>query len=169
VNERRGEPVPHERSSPLDRLELIVPPPAVTLAVGVSMWLLARWLPVLHFALPLRGVLASALAVAGIALMGACALQFRRAGTTVNPMKPQKVSALVDTGFYRFSRNPIYLADALILAGWGLWLSNFASLAAIALFVAYLNRFQIEPEERALHEAFGPEFDAYRRRVRRWI
>lgn len=169
MNERPREPVPRERSSSLDRLELIVPPPAVTLAVGVLMWLLARWVPALHFVLPLRGVLASALAVAGIALMGACALQFRRAGTTVNPMQPRKVSALVDTGFYRISRNPIYLADGLILAGWWLWLSNFASLAAIALFVAYLNRFQIEPEERALHEAFGAEFDAYRRRVRRWV
>lgn len=169
MNDRPRGALPHERLSWLERLELIVPPPAVTLAVGVLMWLLARWLPALHFVLPLRGVLASALAVAGIALMGACALQFRRAGTTVNPMKPQKVSALVDTGFYRFSRNPIYLADLLILVGWGLWLSNVASLAAIALFVAYLNRFQIGPEERALHAAFGAEFDAYRARVRRWV
>lgn len=153
----------------LDRLELKVPPPVVTLAVGVLMWFVARWLPALEFALPLRRVLAVALAIVGIALMGACALQFRRAGTTVNPMKPRKVSALVRTGFYRFSRNPIYLADGLILVGWGLWLSNLASLAAIALFVAYLNRFQIEPEERALRAAFGAEFDAYRARVRRWI
>lgn len=169
MNERPRESKPRERSSSLDRLELIVPPPAVTLAIGVLMWLLARWLPALQFALPLRGVLASVLAIAGFALLGACALQFRRAGTTVNPMKPQKASALVQGGFYRFSRNPIYLADALILVGWGLWLSNFASLAAIALFVVYLNRFQIEPEERALHKAFGAEFDAYRRRVRRWV
>ncbi len=153
----------------LDRLELKVPPPAVTLAVGVSMWLLARWMPALGFVLPARGALAVVFAVAGIALMGACAVQFRRAGTTVNPMKPRKASALVDSGFYRFSRNPIYLADGLILVGWGLWLSNIASLAAIAVFVAYLNRFQIGPEERALHAAFGAKFDAYRARVRRWI
>jgi protein-S-isoprenylcysteine O-methyltransferase Ste14 len=161
--------VPPERPSRLDRLELKVPPPAVTLVVGVLMWLLARGLPALDFALPARGVMASVLAIAGIALMSACALQFRRAGTTVNPMKPKKVSALVDSGFYRFSRNPIYLADGLILVGWGMWLSNLASLAAIALFVAYLNRFQIGPEERALHAAFGAEFDAYRARVRRWV
>lgn len=153
----------------LDRLELKVPPPAVTLVVGVLMWALARWLPALDFAMPLRGVLASVLAIAGFALVVACALQFRRAGTTVNPMAPTKASALVDTGFYRFSRNPIYLGDALILVGWGLWLANVASLAAIAVFVAYLNRFQIAPEERALRAAFGAEFDAYRARVRRWV
>lgn len=152
-----------------DRLELKVPPPIVTLGVGVLMWLLARWSPVLGFVLPLRGALASAFAVAGVALMSACALQFRRAGTTVNPMNPAKASVLVDTGFYRFSRNPIYLADGLILVGWGLWLANLASLAAIALFVAYLNRFQIEPEERALQAAFGADFSSYRARVRRWI
>lgn len=153
----------------LDRLELKVPPPAVTFGVGVLMWWLARWLPALDFALPARGLFATVLVVLGIALMSGCALQFRRAGTTVNPMKPKKASALVDSGFYRVSRNPIYLADALILVGWGLWLSNFASLAAIALFVVYLNRFQIEPEERALQAAFGAEYDAYRARVRRWI
>jgi len=160
--------VPPERSL-LDRLELKVPPPAVTLVVGLLMWGLARWLPALDFALPARRVFAAVLVVAGVALMSACALQFRRAGTTVNPMKPAKASTLVDVGFYRFSRNPIYLADGLILAGWGFWLSNLASLAAIALFVAYLNRFQIEPEERALHAAFGAGYDAYRARVRRWI
>lgn len=146
-----------------------MPPPVVTLAIGVLMWFVARRLPALDFALPSRAVLASAFVLAGVALMGACAWQFRRAGTTVNPMKPTKASALVDNGFYRLSRNPIYLGDALILVGWGLWLANLASLAAIVLFVAYLNRFQIGPEERALRAAFGAEYDAYRARVRRWI
>jgi len=143
------------KESLLDRLELKVPPPAVTLVVGVLMWGLARWLPQLDFGLPARGLLASALAIAGVALVAACVLQFRSAGTTVNPTRPAKASALVDRGIYRFSRNPIYLGDALILVGWGLWLANFASLAAIALFVAYLNRFQIEAEERALRATFG--------------
>lgn len=157
------------RRTPLDRLELKVPPPVVTLAVGVLMWGVGRWLPAFQMALPMRRGLAVAFVLAGIALVGACALRFRRAGTTVNPMAPAKASVLVDAGFYRFSRNPIYLGDALILVGWGLWLSNLASLAAIAVFVAYLNRFQIEPEERALRAAFGGDFDAYRARVRRWI
>ncbi|MCO5100554.1 MAG: isoprenylcysteine carboxylmethyltransferase family protein [Burkholderiaceae bacterium] len=169
MNERPREPVPRERSSSIDRIELVVPPPAVTLAVGVLMWGLARWLPQLDFGLPARGLLASALALAGVALVAACVLQFRSAGTTVNPTRPARASALVDRGVYRFSRNPIYLGDALILVGWGLWLANFASLAAIALFVVYLNRFQIEPEERALQASFGQAYDAYRARVRRWI
>ena len=161
--------MPPERPRLLDRLELKVPPPVVTLAVGMLMWLVTGRLPALDFALPLRTALASAFVLAGLALTGACAWQFRRAGTTVNPMKPTKASALVDTGFYRLSRNPIYLGDALILVGWGLGLANLASLAAIALFVAYLNRFQIGPEERALRTAFGAEYEAYRARVRRWI
>lgn len=155
----------------LDRLELKVPPPVVTFAVGVLMWALARMLPALDFAssLPGRRALAIAFALAGVALVVACAVQFRRAGTTVNPMRPSGVTKLVDSGLYRFSRNPIYLGDALLLVGWGLWLANLASLASIAVFVSYLNRFQIEPEERALRAAFGPAFDAYRARVRRWI
>ncbi len=155
----------------LDRLELKVPPPVVTVVVGVLMWALARALPALDFAMPLslRRALFIAFALAGIALVSVCALQFRRARTTVNPMRPARVTALVETGPYRFSRNPIYLGDALILVGWGLWLANLASLASIAVFVAYLNRFQIAPEERALRAAFGQAFDAYRARVRRWV
>lgn len=152
-----------------DRLELKVPPPVVTLLVGVLMWGAARAWPACGFELPGRGVLTAVFVLAGIALVGASAQRFRRAGTTMNPMRPHKASALVDTGFYRYSRNPIYLGDGLILAGWGLWLANGVSLALIGLFVWYLNRFQIGPEERALRAAFGDAFDAYRRRVRRWI
>ena len=58
---------------------------------------------------------------------------------------------------------------ATLLLAWAVYLSNAAALAGLALFVAYINRFQIEPEERALKARFGEEFEAYCRRVRRWI
>lgn len=153
----------------MSRLELKIPPPVVTLLVGTAMWAAARGLAQWTTPLPARGFVAGALGLVGIVLVAACAWQFRRAGTTVDPMHPQKASALVDTGLYRFSRNPIYLGDALVLVGWAWWLGNVASFAGIVVFVAYLNRFQIEPEERALRAAFGSAFDAYRERVRRWI
>jgi protein-S-isoprenylcysteine O-methyltransferase Ste14 len=72
-------------------------------------------------------------------------------------------------GVYRWTRNPMYLGMAVLLLAWGLWLANGAALAVISLFVAYLNRFQIAPEERALQARFGDEFTAYRARVRRWL
>jgi protein-S-isoprenylcysteine O-methyltransferase Ste14 len=57
----------------------------------------------------------------------------------------------------------------LALLGWGIFLHNFYSLALTAVFVVYLNRFQILPEERALEQVFGMEFLEYRQQVRRWL
>jgi len=87
----------------------------------------------------------------------------------VNPLKPDSASALVVAGIYRWTRNPMYLGMATVLAAWGLYLANIGALAGVALFVAYMNRFQIAPEERALEARFGADFAAYRGRVRRWL
>jgi len=94
---------------------------------------------------------------------------FRRAKTTVNPMKPESASALVASGIYRYSRNPMYLGFLLMLLGWALWLSNASALLLLPAFVLYMNRFQICPEERALLSLFGPDYMQYRARVRRWL
>ena len=72
-------------------------------------------------------------------------------------------------GVFRLTRNPMYLGMALILAAWALWLGNAGGALLLAGFVAFIGRFQIAPEERALRAHFGEEFDAYARRVRRWI
>lgn len=61
------------------------------------------------------------------------------------------------------------IAVFFVFAGWAVYLSNLAALAALPFFVAYLNRFQILPEERALASLFGNEFQAYCKRVRRWL
>jgi protein-S-isoprenylcysteine O-methyltransferase Ste14 len=84
-------------------------------------------------------------------------------------MIPHESSALVTDGLYRFSRNPIYVADALVLVAVALLVANALALLVLPLFVAYLDRFQIRPEERALRERFGAQFEAYCREVRRWL
>ena len=63
----------------------------------------------------------------------------------------------------------MYLALMLALTGWGLYLANIFSLSVAVGFVFYMNRFQIQPEERALEKIFGTEFNDYKNRVRRWI
>ena len=136
-------------------------------ACGLLMWFLSR--PAFDFSLPWREVIAGifiavALGIGVIALIG-----FRRAKTTVNPLSPEQASALVTGGIYRWTRNPMYLGMLLLLVGWACILSNWAALAILPLFVIYLNRFQIAPEERALRARFGDEFDNYCRKVRRWL
>ena len=94
---------------------------------------------------------------------------FRRAKTTVNPMKPDSASSLVVSGIYDLTRNPMYLGFLVILVGWAFFLSNALGFIFLPLFVLYMNRFQIEPEERALASVFGEAFASYRSRVRRWL
>lgn len=150
-------------------LELKIPPMLVAaIATGV-IWLVARAAPVLSLEFPLRGVLAAALAPAGITVAVAGVVSFRRASTTVNPLNAAAASALVVSGIFRVTRNPMHLGVLVCLLGWVVWLGSVPALFVLPLFVAHLNRFQIIPEEAALRARFGAEFDAYRSRVRRWI
>ena len=150
-------------------LELKVPPVAVVLFMAALMWLVARAVPVFEIALPARGFLAVGLAVTGMVASLSGVVSFRRANTTVNPMKPDSSSSLVSSGVYALTRNPMYLGFLLVLAGWAVFLSNVLGLLLLPMFVFYMNRFQIEPEEKALAILFGPAFIAYQSRVRRWL
>lgn len=109
-----------------------------------------------------------ALVLTGLALMLWAAWTLGRARTTLDPHGQPR--HLVTTGPFRLSRNPIYLADALILAG--LCLAFRAPLAAVPLvagFVAVISARFIGPEEARLARAFPKAFAAYRQRTRRWI
>jgi protein-S-isoprenylcysteine O-methyltransferase Ste14 len=134
---------------------------------ALLMWLAA--FPSFDFRLPRREIFSAIFFVAALAVGLSAVLGFRRARTTLNPLNPDQVSALVVRGVYRWTRNPMYLAMLLVLAGWACIVSNGAALAILPLFVAYLNRFQIAPEERALRARFGAQFDNYSKKVRRWL
>ena len=150
-------------------LELKLPPPVVMVLTGLAMWLLAAWLPAFDFEAPAREVLAFALVAVGLASGVAGILAFRRVGTTVHPQRPHTSTTVVHAGIYRFSRNPMYLGLLLVLAGFAVVLANLLAFALLPLFVAWMNRFQIGPEERALSAKFGAAYDGYRARVRRWL
>ena len=134
---------------------------------ALLMWLLA--FPALDFALPFRALVAAAFFVAALIVGVSAVLGFHRAKTTLNPLAPGQASALVVRGVFRWTRNPMYLAMLLVLIAWACIVANAAALAILPLFVAYLNRFQIVPEERALQARFGSEFERYKRTVRRWL
>ena len=150
-------------------LELKVPPVALVLLVAALMWLAMWTMPAFEFQVPLRKILSVSMATAGTIVSGLGVLSFRRARTTVNPMKPDSASSLVVSGIYRLTRNPMYLGFLLVLVGWAIYLSNALTFFFLPAFIVYMNRFQIEPEEQALHVLFGPQFAAYRSRVRRWL
>ena len=63
----------------------------------------------------------------------------------------------------------MYLGLALLLTGWAVFLGDAANIALLAVFVGYMTRFQIKPEERALETKFGTSYTNYKRSVRRWL
>jgi protein-S-isoprenylcysteine O-methyltransferase Ste14 len=150
-------------------LELKVPPLVVGLVMAGIMWLSDWVLPGWHIELPARRLVAGCVAVAGTLMLLAGVVSFRRAKTTVNPMKPSSSSSLVMTGIYAWTRNPMYVGFFLFMLAWGIVLSNAAAFVILPLFVLYMNRFQIGPEERALAAIFGDQYARYVGRVRRWL
>ena len=104
---------------------------------------------------------------AGMVLLAA--LNFRRAGTTLNPTRPQAARTVVDGGIYRLSRNPMYVGVLFILAGWAVFLSHALPFLFLPGFVIFMNRFQIVPEERMLAAKFGDDYERYRQAVGRWL
>ena len=153
----------------MNALELKIPPPAQFLLFAAAMWGLARLCPAAQFPLPFRKPLALALVAPGLWLGAAGVLAFLRARTTIHPHRPAHASALVTTGLYRYSRNPMYLALLLVLAGWAVALANGLAFLLLPGFVLSLDRLQIRPEERILRAKFGAAYEAYARSVRRWL
>lgn len=153
----------------MSRLELRLHPPLVWLVCAAGAWAVARGLPQLAWDFPGQRALGIALAATGALLGLAGLLQFRIARTTFDPHRPRNSSALVTTGLYGHSRNPMYLGLLLVLLALIAWWGNPLSLLAAPAFVAWMTRFQIRPEERILDELFGDEYQAYCRRVRRWL
>lgn len=150
-------------------LELKIPPPAVALLAGLLMRLASTLVAPFDAPFGARVAVAAALGVMAVGVALTAVLSFARAGTTLNPTRPDAVSSLVTGGVFRVTRNPMYLSLLIGLLGWAAYLGTWPALLLAWTFVLYINRFQIEPEERALSARFGPDYSAYKAKVRRWI
>jgi protein-S-isoprenylcysteine O-methyltransferase Ste14 len=150
-------------------LELKIPPPAVALAVGLLMWFASPLVAPAAVPFGYRVGVAALLASVGVQVVIVALIAFLRAKTTIKPTNPGESSALVTGGVFRYSRNPMYLGLLLCLLAWAVYLSNWLALLLAPAFMIYMNRFQIQPEERALSALFGAEYASYRAKVRRWL
>ena len=153
----------------IKKLELKIPPPLLMATIAVVMFFIKHTFIKASFDLPFHMYLAILFLVLGgvVSFLGNRA--FIKAGTTISPFSPEKASQLITDGVYSVSRNPMYLALALMFMGWAFFLSNVICFAGPLALMIYLNRFQISLEEEAMEEKFGEEYLDYKKRVRRWI
>lgn len=150
-------------------LEHKIPPPLVALLAAVLMWWLRGFYPLSLLAGGTGRTLAMLSVTAGLMIAAVGITAFRKAKTTVDPLHPGKASAIVDSGIFAYTRNPMYLGMTLVLLGVCFHLAELTAFLILALFIRFISRYQIQPEERILLEKFGEPYQAYLDKVPRWI
>jgi protein-S-isoprenylcysteine O-methyltransferase Ste14 len=148
--------------------KLIDIPPMWLALFCVLTWLQSVYL---SFGLGFGGEWAGFVGTVGIAtgliLMVMAVTEMRKSRTTVIPHL--NASALVTSGIFAQSRNPIYLGDVLVLIGLILRWDAVLALACVPVFIGILTKRFIEPEEARLRQGFGSKFSEYCQHVRRWV
>ncbi len=150
-----------------ENLPRVLPPPlyyATALIIGL---LLNQWRPLAFPDIAYSGAVGALLTVVSIILVFLAIPQFRKHGTAVDVYKP--TSALVTSGVYRFTRNPMYLALTLLYLGFAISFENLWMLFLVILPLAAVRFLNIGREEAELEHQFGEEYVSYKGRVRRWI
>jgi len=145
----------------------VILPPVLTLICLILMSLL-RWLSPIAIIFPKPWSWLGILPICTGLMLGLSGVyQFRKAKTNIRPFR--EADTLVMSGIFRFTRNPMYFGIALLLAGVWVLLGALSPVIGIIVFVVVADRWYIQVEERMLSEKFGPAFEDYRVRVRRWI
>jgi protein-S-isoprenylcysteine O-methyltransferase Ste14 len=144
-----------------------VPPPALyALAVLAGYLLNRRWpLPLANGLVVLA--IATILTVASLALMVSSVGNFRRSRTSIVPIRP--ATALVISGPYRFTRNPMYVGMAVLTVALGIFMNSWWPILLLIPVLIAVRAFVIAPEERYLVRRFGANYVDYTARVRRWV
>jgi len=151
-----------------DHADVLVPPPLALVLSVAAGWLADRiWpAPFLPPAPPLWALGLAVIAL-GVAIGFWAVVQFRRARTSVNVTRP--TTAILSTGPYRYSRNPIYLGMLLVVAGFAVALDSLWQFAALAALYVVLHWGVVAREEAYLTRKSGAAYLDYARRVRRWL
>ena len=150
-------------------LENKIPPPVILLLALIIIWLLQPYDQVIS--LPAMGskVVGWAVIAAGLLIAFSAAASFKKAATTVNPLKPDTASNLVISGVFKVTRNPMYLGMVMVCVGSSVIQSSALGLLVSLGVALYLTRFQILPEEKAMLKLFGEQFVDYKAKVPRWL
>ncbi len=146
-----------------------IPPPVYALVAAACMYLLYRHLPLASTDALWPRYTGFALIAAGIATDLLAVWQFHQHRTTINPLAPERTTAIVTGGLYRLSRNPMYTGLLIALTGIVFVFRSLSPIIVLPAFMWVVTQFQIKAEERILLEKFGEEFHQYLLSVPRWF
>jgi len=148
-------------------METKIPPPIVTLIFGLAIYFSREMLPVAK--IQHSSYLGVFLLLIGFFILISAVRLFRKDNTTANPLSPDQATKLVTDGIFKYTRNPMYLGMAFILGSISVFFNLLGGIFLVVLFCAYITKFQIIPEERAMKDLFSHDFEKYTKSTRRWI
>ena len=146
----------------------IIPPVQLIISAGL-MYTLGVNFPQYSFDFPKIFLIITILIIIASVIGGLALYDFHRHQTTFHPHTPEKTRTVVDSGIFAYSRNPMYIALAIALFAFGLYLQNYICFLIMPFFIWYITRFQIIPEEKMLDKLFTNDYQAYCEKVRRWL
>ena len=151
----------------MDKFKNRIPPTILTLLFLIFNYILSFNFPKIY--IPYKFFFTTLLLIFGFYIIIRSSRLFAQAKTSINPLRPFKSTSLITNDIYKYSRNPMYFGYLLIILGSSVYLGNVISIIIIPLFIFTINFLQIIPEEEALKDLFGPRYDEYLIKVRRWI
>ena len=144
-----------------------IPPPIVTLVCALIIFLSRGAFTSYEF--NYQPIVSLIFLILGILTLFSAASSFKKQETTVNPMSPEKATSLVVEGAFKYTRNPMYLAMTLVLIAISIQFNLIGGFLTVVVFVTYISKFQIAPEEEAMEKNFEEDYLAYKKSTRRWI
>ena len=151
----------------MDKFKNKIPPTILTLLFLIFNYILS--FNFLKIDIPYKYFFTTLLLILGFYIIIRSSRLFAKAKTSIDPLRPFKSTSLITNDIYKYSRNPMYFGYLLILLSSSVYLGTLLSIIIIPLFIFIINFIQIKPEEQALKDLFGPNYDEYLLKVRRWI
>tara|TARA_Y100001970_G_scaffold163308_1_gene199622 strand:+ start:2784 stop:3239 length:456 start_codon:yes stop_codon:yes gene_type:complete len=151
----------------MDKFKNKIPPTILTLLFLILNYILS--FNSLKINIPYKYFFTTVLFILGLYVIIRSSRLFAKAKTSIDPLRPFKSTSLITNDIYKYSRNPMYFGYLLILISSSFYLGNVISIIIIPLFIFIINFIQIIPEEETLKDLFGPNYDEYLSKVRRWI
>ena len=151
----------------MDKFKNKIPPTILTLLFLVFNYILS--FNSLKIEIPYKYFFTTLLLIFGFYIVIRSSRLFAQAKTSIDPLRPFKSTSLITNDIYKYSRNPMYFGYLLIILSSSVYLGNVMSIIIIPLFIFTINFLQIIPEEEVLKDLFGPTYDEYLSKVRRWI
>jgi protein-S-isoprenylcysteine O-methyltransferase Ste14 len=149
------------------KVGMLVPPPILLLAI-VVLGVVAHLLLFGSFSFsPIRSALGGGVVLLSILIIGACVREFKAANTPFRPVSP--ATAIVNSGLYRFSRNPMYVGMAGVLLGLAVIFGSYILGVGLLLFVFIVHFGVVLPEEHYLESLHGETYRHYKQSVHRWL